>query len=101
MPCDIDDASSCSTIRTDPLQLWAITLWNKPRAAGVAMSELTLDAPPEIPKIVMFSASPPKASALSRTHFRAAIMSRTPVLPESAKRSSRSSNAMWPRIPRR
>ena len=65
-----------------------IALWNRPFASGIAMQTATFDPPPDWPKIVTLPASPPMASALSRTQRSAATMSSMPALPASAKRES-------------
>ena len=52
--------------------------WNRPCAAGVAISVVTEIAPADSPKTVTCPGSPPKAAMLSRTHSRAAIWSRRP-----------------------
>ena len=59
-------------------ELSAMARWNRPRAAGVAISVVTEIAPADSPKIVTCPGSPPKAAMLSRTHSRAAIWSRSP-----------------------
>ncbi len=44
--------------------------WNRPRAAGMLSNVLTFQPPPDWPKIVTQSGSPPKSSMWSRTHSR-------------------------------
>ncbi len=70
------------------LPLIAIARWNRPSAAGIPISVLTLPAPPDCPKIVTLLGSPPKRSMLSRTQRSAWTMSSMPTLLASAKRSS-------------
>ena len=50
------------------------------RADGIAITVVVLPPPPDWPKIVTRSGSPPKVSMLSRTHSSAATKSCTPTL---------------------
>ena len=50
--------------------LCAIERWNSPRADGIAMTVVVLPPPPDWPKIVTRSGSPPKLSMLSCTHCK-------------------------------
>ena len=62
----------------------------------------TLAPPPDWPKIITRSGSPPKVSILSRTHSRDWTRSSTPALPEPAQRSPAiSARCMKPIGPRR
>ncbi len=96
--CDMRAASSAVRMCAPPEKLCMMALWNRPRAGGNAIKVATFAAPPDWPKMVTLSGSPPKPATLSRTHLKARTMSSTPVLPESAKRSSRLSSLIWPKI---
>ncbi len=63
--------------------LCTIPLWNNPLAEGAVISVSTLAPPPDCPKTVTFSGSPPKASMFSWTHWSAATISVIPTLAES------------------
>ncbi|KAG0735069.1 hypothetical protein G6F24_018809 [Rhizopus arrhizus] len=58
--------------------------WNRPRAAGIAISVAILAPPPDWPNTVMLPASPPKGAACSRTHCSACTRSSWPALPDAA-----------------
>ena len=61
-------------------ELWAIARWNRPVAYGEVISVVTQPPPADSPKSVTSLGSPPNAAMLSRTHSRAATMSRNPTL---------------------
>ena len=67
-------------ISTAPL--CSMALWNRPFAAGVAMSVRTFAPPPDCPNTVTLFGSPPNAAMFSRTHSSAATMSMIPRLAE-------------------
>ena len=69
-------------VTADPL--CATARWNRPCAAGMPSSVLTLPAPPDWPKIVTLAGLPPKPAMLSRIHSRPAMMSFIPTFDASA-----------------
>ncbi len=59
-----------------------MALWNRPSASGIWPSTVTLAPPPDWPKMVTLSGSPPKLAMLSRTQRRASTRSAMPTLTE-------------------
>src|SRR5688572_14870021 len=51
--------------------LWHAALWNRPAASGEFINDETLPQPPDCPKIVTLSGSPPKLRMLFFTHVSA------------------------------
>ena len=64
------------------MPLMTMPFWNRPSAAGVFIREVTLAPPPDWPKMVTFSGSPPNWAMLSWIHCRDATRSALPTLPE-------------------
>jgi len=85
-----------------PGPLCTIALWNRPRAAGIAISVETFIPPPDWPKMVTLPGSPSKAAMLSLTQWRASTMSSMPATDDAAPSSPRPSDTgRKPRTPRR
>ena len=59
-----------------------IILWNRPSASGICPSTVTFIPPPDWPKMVTLSGSPPKQAMLSRTQRRASTRSAMPTFTE-------------------
>ncbi len=59
-----------------------IIFWNKSSASGICPSTVTLAPPPDWPKMVTFSGSPPKQAMFSFTQRRASTRSAMPTFTE-------------------
>ena len=76
------ESAFVATVSPGPLSIAA--LWNSPAAEGMARRLETFWPPPDWPKIMTLSGSPPKAAMLSCTHCSASTKSCMPAVPEAA-----------------
>src|SRR6185312_6301506 len=59
-----------------------MALWNSPLADGAFIRQVTLPPPPDCPKMVTLSGSPPNWAMFCFTHCKAATKSSKPALPD-------------------
>ena len=71
---------------------------NRPSADGICIRSITFIPPPDWPKMVTFSGSPPNRAILSCTHCRAATISAWPAFAEFLYFSPNGDRSRYPKI---